>query len=45
MVVKERIEIKSINTIRTLAIDAVQVANLGHPGTAMAMTPVVYCLW
>lgn len=35
----------SINTIRTLAIDAVQQANSGHPGTPMAMAPVVYCLW
>ncbi|PWT98740.1 MAG: transketolase [Candidatus Melainabacteria bacterium] len=34
-----------INTIRTLAIDAVQKANSGHPGTPMAMAPVVYCLW
>lgn len=34
-----------INTIRTLSIDAVQQANSGHPGTAMAMAPVVYTLW
>lgn len=34
-----------INTIRTLAMDAVQQANSGHPGTAMAMAPVMYCLW
>jgi transketolase len=34
-----------INTIRTLCIDAVQKANSGHPGTAMAMAPVVYALW
>jgi transketolase len=34
-----------INTIRTLAIDAVQAANSGHPGTPMAMAPVVYTLW
>jgi transketolase len=34
-----------INTIRTLAIDAVQQANSGHPGTPMAMAPVAYCLW
>ncbi len=34
-----------INTIRTLSMDAVQAANSGHPGTAMAMAPVVYCLW
>jgi transketolase len=35
----------SINTIRTLSMDAVQQANSGHPGTAMAMAPVMYCLW
>ena len=35
----------SINTIRTLSIDAVQQANSGHPGTPMGMAPVVYCLW
>ncbi len=34
-----------INTIRTLAMDAVQQANSGHPGTAMAMAPVIYTLW
>lgn len=35
----------SINTIRTLTIDAVQKANSGHPGTPMAMAPVAYTLW
>lgn len=39
------IEQNSINTIRTLAMDAVQAANSGHPGTAMAMAPVVYTIW
>jgi transketolase len=34
-----------IDTIRTLSMDAVQAANSGHPGTAMAMAPVIYCLW
>jgi transketolase len=34
-----------INTIRTLAMDAVQAANSGHPGTPMAMAPVGYTLW
>jgi len=34
-----------INTIRTLSMDAVQAANSGHPGTPMALAPVVYCLW
>jgi transketolase len=36
---------QSINTIRTLCIDAVQQANSGHPGTPMGMAPVVYTLW
>jgi transketolase len=35
----------AINTIRTLAMDAVQQANSGHPGTPMAMAPIVYTLW
>jgi transketolase len=35
----------AVNTIRTLAMDAVQAANSGHPGTPMAMAPVAYCLW
>jgi transketolase len=35
----------SINTIRTLAIDAVQQANSGHPGAPMGLAPVAYCLW
>src|SRR5437867_5899620 len=35
----------SINTIRTLAMDAVQAANCGHPGTPMALAPVAYQLW
>jgi transketolase len=39
------IEQLSINTIRTLAMDAVQAANSGHPGTPMALAPVVYSLW
>jgi transketolase len=34
-----------VNTIRALSMDAVQKANSGHPGTAMAMAPVVYTLW
>jgi transketolase len=34
-----------IDTIRTLAMDAVQQANSGHPGTPMAMAPVAYALW
>jgi transketolase len=35
----------SINTIRTLAIDAVQQANSGHPGAPMGLAAVVYELW
>jgi transketolase len=35
----------SINTIRTLAMDAVQKANSGHPGAPMALAPVAYTLW
>ena len=34
-----------INTVRTLAMDAVQRADSGHPGTAMALAPVAYLLW
>jgi transketolase len=39
------IDLLSVNTIRTLAMDAVQQANSGHPGTPMALAPVAYCLW
>jgi transketolase len=35
----------AINTIRTLSIDAVQQANSGHPGTPMALAPLVYTIW
>ncbi|MDB5624732.1 MAG: tkt [Tardiphaga sp.] len=35
----------AVNTIRTLAMDAVQKANSGHPGTPMALAPVAYTLW
>jgi transketolase len=35
----------SINTIRTLSMDAVQKANSGHPGAPMGLAPVAYCLW
>ena len=34
-----------INTIRTLSIDAVEQAQSGHPGTPMALAPLVYSLW
>ncbi len=39
------IDLLCINTIRTLAMDAVQKANSGHPGTPMALAPVAYNLW
>jgi len=35
----------SINTIRTLSMDGVEKADSGHPGTAMALAPVMYTLW
>ena len=34
-----------INTLRTLAMDMVQKANSGHPGTPMGAAPTAYCLW
>ncbi len=39
------IEQLSIDTIRTLSMDAVQKANAGHPGTAMALAPLAYLLY
>ena len=42
---KTDIEQLSIDTIRTLAMDAVQQANAGHPGTAMALAPLAYLLY
>ena len=42
---REGLEKLSIDTIRTLSMDAVQAANSGHPGTPMALAPVAYCLW
>ena len=41
----QQLDTLSINTIRTLAIDAVQQANSGHPGAPMGLAPVTYCLW
>jgi len=41
----EQLDLLSINTIRTLSIDAVQAAKSGHPGTPMALAPLVYTLW
>ncbi len=45
LVTGKQLDVLSINTIRTLAIDAVQQANSGHPGAPMALAPVAYCLW
>jgi transketolase len=45
LVTGKQLDTLSINTIRTLAIDAVQQANSGHPGAPMALAPVTYCLW
>ena len=39
------IDTLAIDTIRTLAMDGVQKANSGHPGTPMALAPVAYTLW
>jgi len=41
----QQLDTLSINTIRTLAIDAVQQANSGHPGAPMGLAPVAYSLW
>ncbi|HTY87685.1 MAG TPA: transketolase [Candidatus Acidoferrum sp.] len=41
----DKIALLAINTIRTLSIDAVQAAKSGHPGTPMALAPLVYTLW
>ncbi|HRV59161.1 MAG TPA: hypothetical protein P5138_00875, partial [Solirubrobacterales bacterium] len=38
-------ELRAINTIRTLSIDAIDKANSGHPGTAMALAPLAYKIW
>ena len=40
-----RLDQLSIDTIRTLSIDAVQQAKSGHPGTPMALAPLVYTIW
>lgn len=41
----DKLDQKCVNTIRTLSMDAVQQANSGHPGTPMALAPVVYAVW
>src|SRR5262249_615339 len=45
VVTGSQLETLSINTIRTLSIDAVQKANSGHPGAPMGLAPVAYSLW
>jgi len=42
---KENVVQLAINTIRTLSIDAVQQAKSGHPGTPMALAPLIYTMW
>jgi transketolase len=42
---REAMDELAINTIRTLSMDAVQQANSGHPGTPMALAPLVYTIW
>jgi len=42
---REQLDQLAINTIRTLSIDAVQQAKSGHPGTPMALAPLVYTIW
>lgn len=41
----ENMDQQCINTLRTLAIDMVQKAQSGHPGTPMGAAPTAYCLW
>ncbi|MFO0956556.1 MAG: transketolase [Isosphaeraceae bacterium] len=41
----ESAALDAIQTMRTLAMDAVQAANSGHPGTPVALAPVAYTLW
>src|SRR5205809_6056423 len=41
----EQLDQLCINTIRTLSIDAIQQAKSGHPGTPMALAPLVYTIW
>ena len=45
LVTGKQLDTLCINTIRTLAIDAVQQANSGHPGAPMGLAPATYCLW
>ena len=45
LITGKQLDTLCINTIRTLAIDAVQQANSGHPGAPMGLAPAMYCLW
>jgi len=45
VVTGQQLDTLCINTIRTLAMDAVQQANSGHPGAPMGLAPVAYELW
>jgi transketolase len=45
MSANDHVDQLSINTIRTLSIDAIQQAKSGHPGTPMALAPLVYTIW
>ena len=38
-------DVQCINTIRTMAMDAIQAAKSGHPGAPMGMAPAAYVLW
>jgi transketolase len=42
---EQRLDGLCVDTLRTLAIDQVQQANSGHPGTPMGAAPTAYCLW
>src|ERR1700690_4144596 len=45
LLTSKQLDILSINTLRTLAIDAVQKANSGHPGLPLGAAPMAYALW
>ncbi|HYO78818.1 MAG TPA: transketolase, partial [Thermoanaerobaculia bacterium] len=42
---KDKLEEQCVNTIRFLAVDAVEKAHSGHPGTPMGMADMAYVLW